>query len=182
MNLQKIFYTTHHDELTGLLNRTKVFDEIKNALKSSRQEKTKAAILFLDLNKFKPLNDTMGHDAGDAMLKETAARLLRCTRENDIVFRIGGDEFVVLIKDISDLSEAKYAVSRILKVFEPPMMIHGKSVDISISIGIAVGPDNSEDPDELLKMADIAMYATKNNDKIYHTFFDKSMMKRSTDI
>ena len=178
---QTLDYKAHHDELTGLHNRTNLLDEIEKALKNSKEFNTKTAVLFLDLDKFKQLNDTLGHDAGDAMLKETAIRLKNATRSDDIVFRVGGDEFVVLLKNITNISDAENIASNILDAFQAPMMIRDKSINILISFGVSIAPDNSEDPEKLLKMSDIAMYTSKQNKESCYKLFDNSMLKRAGD-
>ena len=169
-------YKAHHDELTGLFNRAHLFDEIQNSIISSKETDSKSAILFIDLNKFKPINDTLGHDVGDAMLIETAKRLRNTVRTHDKLFRIGGDEFLVLIKDISDASQAEMITNKILKSFAPTVTIDGNEIEIGLSIGVAIAPDDGEDADKLLKMADIAMYEAKKDARSRYKIFDKSML------
>jgi len=171
----------HHDELTGLLNRTNVLDEIDTAIIHAKKSATKAAILFLDLNKFKTINDTLGHDVGDIILQKSAKRLIDSTRSDDLVFRVGGDEFVILLTAISKMEDVEYIVSKVLKTFESPMMIQGKPLDVSTSIGISIAPDNSEDAEEVMKMADVAMYNSKQDQETHFAFFDPQMLKRSND-
>lgn len=170
-----------HDELTGLLNRTSVFDEIEKAIINTKELGTQSTLFFIDLNKFKQLNDTLGHAAGDAVLIETAKRLVSSVRTDDIVFRLAGDEFLVLIKNINNISEVQHIVSNILDTFKPSTMFQGKSIKISLSIGIAISPDNSENATELLNMADVAMYEAKHDKGSDYKFFDKSMLKRASD-
>lgn len=174
-------YKAHHDELTGLKNRTSMHLEIENEIKLLKDFKTKFAVLFLDLNKFKELNDTLGHDAGDAMLIEVATRLKGSVRNNDIVFRLGGDEFLVLLKNIKNSSEVEKITSNILKATKTPVMIQGKPIEISISIGVTISEDDTNSSDEILKYSDIAMYAAKADKSVPYKFFDKSMLKRSDD-
>lgn len=170
-----------HDGLTGLRNRTTAFEEIEKAIVNAKELGTQSTLFFIDLNKFKQLNDTLGHDAGDAVLIETAKRIVSSIRTDDIVFRLGGDEFLVLIKNTHNTSEIQQIVSHILDTFKPSAMIKRKSMKISLSIGIAVSPDNSENATELLKMADIAMYEAKHDKESDYKFFDKSMLKRASD-
>jgi len=174
---KKLDYKAHHDELTGLQNRTNLYKEIENSIKISKERDTKSAILFIDLNKFKPINDTLGHDVGDAILVETAKRLKSVVRSNDIVFRIGGDEFLVLIKDISDSAYVEMILSKILKAFSKTATFQGNELKIELSIGVSILPDNSEEADELVKMADIAMYEAKKDKEISYKIFDKEMCK-----
>jgi diguanylate cyclase (GGDEF)-like protein len=178
---KRLDYKAHHDQLTGLKNRSNLLDEIKEAVKNAKEFNTKTAVLFLDIDKFKQLNDTMGHDAGDAMLIETANRLINAIRSEDIAFRVGGDEFVILLKNIAKISDAEKIVSNILNVFQSPMSINDTSIDILISIGVSIAPDNSEDSEKLLKMSDIAMYASKKDKVICYKLFNTGMLKRSCD-
>ncbi len=178
---KRLDYKAHHDELTGLKNRSNLLDEIKEAVNNAKEFNTKTAILFLDLDKFKQLNDTMGHDAGDAMLIETANRLINAIRSDDIAFRVGGDEFVILLKNIATISDAEKIISNLLNVFQSPMSINDTSIDILISIGVSIAPDNSEDPEKLLKMSDIAMYASKKDKVICYKLFNTGMLQRSCD-
>lgn len=173
---QKLHYKAHHDELTGLYNRTNLFDEIQNSIIASKETDSKVAILFIDLDKFKPINDTLGHDVGDAILIETAKKLRSAVRADDKIFRIGGDEFLVLIKDISEADQVEMIIVKVLKAFNQTVTIRSNELEIAISIGVAVAPDDCEDPDKLLKMADIAMYeAKKDKDKSY-TRFNSNMV------
>jgi len=176
---EKLDYKAHHDELTGLKNRVKMHHEIEEAIDELKKFKIKFAVMFIDLNKFKQLNDTLGHDAGDVMLKETANRLKESVHSDDTVFRLGGDEFLVLIKN--DL-EVQNIVSTILEEIKPPVMIQGQPIAISLSIGIAISPDDTESSDEILKYSDIAMYEAKRDETCDYKYFNKSMLKRSSDF
>lgn len=178
---QKLNYKAHHDELTGLLNRTLVLDEINNAVIHARDNETKSAVIYLDLNKFKEVNDTLGHDAGDELLKETAKRLDEVTRNDDKVFRVGGDEFVVVLQDIATDEDVVHVASKILEAFQPTMQLDGNPFEISISMGVAIAPDDSSNPEELMKMSDIAMYTSKKQEASHYTLFVRSMLKRATD-
>jgi diguanylate cyclase (GGDEF)-like protein len=174
-------YRAHHDELTGLKNRTGVGKEINDSIVSLNKSSGKLAVLFVDLNKFKQFNDTLGHDAGDAILKETAERLGNAVRSDDVVFRHGGDEFIVVIKSIVDVRHVEHVVEKIIQKFEPPVMLDGKSIEISLSIGVAIAPDDTVNGEEILKFSDVAMYAAKRDKTSNHRFFDRSMLRRSGD-
>jgi diguanylate cyclase (GGDEF)-like protein len=178
---EKLDYQAHHDTLTGLENRTEVSLNIDTGIKEARESGTKLACLFIDLNKFKQLNDTLGHDAGDIALVETALRLKSAVRSDDDVFRLGGDEFLVLLKSITDISEVKLIVKHINKAFETPKMIQGKEVTISLSIGIAIAPDDTVNDADILKFSDLAMYQAKQDEESNFAFFNKQMLKRSND-
>lgn len=173
---QKLDYKAHHDELTGLQNRTSLFDEIENSIIALKETDSKSAIMFIDLNKFKPINDTFGHDVGDAILVETAKRLKSAVRSNDIVFRIGGDEFLVLIEEVRDSSQVELIVSKILKEFAKSGTFQGHEIEIGLSIGVSIAPDDSKEADELVKMADIAMYEAKKDSENRYKMFNVSML------
>lgn len=179
---ENLDYKAHHDELTGLKNRVKMHHEIEESIEELKKFKIKFAVMFIDLNKFKQLNDTLGHDAGDVMLKETANRLRESIHPDNTVFRLGGDEFLVLIKNAKNDSEVQNIVSTILEDIKPPVMIQGQPIAISLSIGIAISPDDTENSDEVLKYSDIAMYEAKRDETCDYKFFDKSMLKRSSDF
>lgn len=174
-------YRAHHDELTGLRNRAGLGKEINDSIIDLNEGGGKLAVLFIDLNKFKQFNDTLGHEVGDTILKETAERLENAVRSGDVVFRHGGDEFVVLIKNIHDARHIENVVKKIIKQFEYSMVFGNKSIEISPSIGIAIAPDDSVNGDEVLRFSDVAMYAAKNDKTCNHRFFDRSMLRRSGD-
>ncbi len=178
---ESLDFQANHDELTGLRNRAHVFEDVSESIESAIQNNSKCAILFLDLNKFKPLNDELGHDAGDLVLKETAKRIEASVRSEDIVYRIGGDEFIVLVNIFDEISNVEVIISKIISTVEMPISIQGKPVAISTSIGVAVSPDNSIAAEELIKMADVAMYQSKSSNNQNYSFFEKSMLKRKTD-
>jgi len=175
-------HKAHHDGLTGLKNRSKMDIEIENAINESTESNTKLALFFIDLNDFKVLNDTLGHDAGDAILKETAVRLKAAVRSDDSVFRVGGDEFVVLIKHIKTLVEVESIAEKILKATGLPVMIQGQPTKISLSIGIAISPDDSENSIEIVKFSDIAMYEAKGYKDTHYKFFNRNMLNRAPDV
>lgn len=178
---EKLDYKAHHDELTGLKNRTKMYFEMEEAVEDLKEFNKKFAVLFMDLDKFKQLNDTLGHDAGDIMLKELASRLKLSVRADDTVFRIGGDEFLVLIKNATENKIVEQVISNILDSMKAPVMIQGQAIDILLSIGIAIAPDDSKNSDQIIKYSDIAMYEAKQDKGSSYKFFDKSMLKRATD-
>ncbi|OEF09766.1 diguanylate cyclase domain-containing protein [Aliivibrio logei] len=174
-------YKAHHDELTGLKNRSMVSTELQYALHHGEKTETKVAVYFIDLNKFKQINDTLGHQVGDEVLKETAKLLIETVRSKDGVFRLGGDEFLIIAQDISQPSGVKRLGNKLLDQFKFPTKIEGHSMIISPSIGIAVYPDDAMNGDDLMKFADIAMYKAKNENTGSYKEFDISMLKRESD-
>ena len=162
----------HYDALTGLPNRILLADRLQQAIVAARREKSLMALMFIDLDKFKPVNDTHGHHIGDLLLKEVARRILECLRESDSAARVGGDEFVVLLPNVEEQADAVAVGEKIRHTLNEPFMISEKHVEISSSIGVAVYPEHGNNEKELLKHADIAMYyakdAGRNNVKLYN--------------
>jgi diguanylate cyclase (GGDEF)-like protein len=155
-------HIAHHDALTGLPNRQLLADRMKQALARAQRNQGQVAVLFLDLDGFKPINDGMGHEAGDAALREVAKRLGGVMRREDTLARVGGDEFVILLSDLNEnvREAAEFVANKCLEVFRQPFVIHNKSCQLGTSIGIALG-DGECDPDKLLIAADQAMYQAK---------------------
>lgn len=176
----KLDYHATHDALTGLKNRTKFEEEIEVFISKASKEK-KIALLFIDLDKFKELNDTQGHDTGDAVLKETAERLKNSIRYIDAVYRLGGDEFVVVLNEIREASNVQSVAEKIVENFSPPFNHQGCLIKILPSIGIAISPDDTANSKELVKLSDIAMYAAKCDENTRYKFFEASMLKRESD-
>jgi diguanylate cyclase (GGDEF)-like protein len=163
----------HHDTLTDLPNRILFNDRLHQAINTAKREKGRLALMFIDLDKFKPVNDTYGHAVGDLLLQEVASRLLGCVRDSDTVSRIGGDEFVILLSTIESESDATLVAGKILNSLVQPFELTGIRLSISSSIGISIFPDHGSDEKRLTKHADIAMYHAKhggrNNAKVYQT-------------
>lgn len=159
---EKIRHLAHYDGLTSLPNRFLFKEYLDLALRSARRHGNKFAVLFLDLDKFKEINDTMGHDAGDIVLCEIAARLRQCLRHTDKIARMGGDEFYVLIEELDNARYAADVASKLLESASQPVLIGGKECKLSVSIGIAIYPDDGGDGPTLLKNADKAMYKAKD--------------------
>ena len=170
-----------HDELTKLLNRESLYGCIDSAIVNSQKTDTKIAILFLDLNKFKLINDTLGHKAGDFLLIEASKVFTKSLRNSDKVFRIGGDEFLILLENITNISQVDTIIQKILETLKTPVIYQDKELIISTSIGIAIFPEDGKSPDELVKASDIAMYSAKNDKIFKYKYFDKSMLKRKSD-
>jgi diguanylate cyclase (GGDEF)-like protein len=150
-----------HDSLTGLPNRTLFHDRVAQAVRQSRRERSPGGVLLIDLNRFKEVNDTLGHQKGDVLLKEIGTRLCRAVRESDTIARLGGDEFGVLLPEVESSAAAELAAERIRAALEPDFVIDGLPVHVDASIGIALFPTHGEDVDTLLQHADVAMYEAK---------------------
>lgn len=174
-----IQHQAHHDTLTDLPNRQLFMDFLERELAQARRNDTRLALLFLDLNGFKQINDSMGHDCGDRLLKEVARRLRACIRESDIVARLGGDEFTVLMPDLSHSDDVGIVVKKILGVFEKPFMLDAIPVDASTSIGVCMFPDDGKDGEDLIKKADIAMYDAKRSGKNAYQFYNAEINART---
>lgn len=155
-------HLAHFDLLTGLANRTLFTDRLQQTIAKARRDKARLALMFIDLDEFKPVNDLLGHHIGDLLLKEVASRLQECLRrETDTVGRMGGDEFVVILPEIEASSDALNVAEKILHSLDQPFDIAGHSIRISASIGIALFPEHGSDEKLLLKSADAAMYRAK---------------------
>ena len=161
----------YHDALTGLPNRKLFVDRLTLELAHAHRDKQALAVLFLDLDRFKDVNDKLGHAAGDKLLREVAVRLMNCVRESDTVARMGGDEFTLLLPGIKCAADTSLIAGKILESVKQPLRLDGREVNITTSVGIALYPDGGKDPDTLLKNADAAMYHAKetgrNNYQVY---------------
>lgn len=151
-----------HDALTGLPNRKLLADRVQQALAAARRNGTLLALMYIDLDEFKPINDTLGHDFGDQLLKEAAQRIQTCMRESDTVARIGGDEFIVLLPVIESSADALAAAEKIRLIISLPFHLAGQDKYVSTSIGIALFPEHGSDEGDLFRNADSAMYMAKN--------------------
>lgn len=168
-------YKAHHDDLTGLPNRLLFSKELATTVSSHREQRKKCAVLFIDLDKFKMVNDTLGHQAGDELLVEAASRLQSCLRQNDILARMGGDEFTVILKNLRSLDNVAFIAQRMLSRISEPFEIAGSKLVIGASIGVSVYPDNAGDVDGLLKSADTAMYRAKDLGRNNCQFFSDEL-------
>lgn len=163
----------HHDTLTDLPNRVLFADRLRQALARARRERMRVAILLLDLNHFKQINDTFGHHAGDAVLAEIARRLRTAIREADTVARWGGDEFTVILNGVRKRDTAVRAVNRIMATFNAPVMLPDRELTVTATIGIALFPTDGEVPEDLVQHADHAMYHAKGRGENIFAFFGK---------
>jgi diguanylate cyclase (GGDEF)-like protein len=158
-----IQHIAQHDALTHLPNRALFNDRLQQAIATALRNKSRLALMFIDLDKFKPVNDTYGHGVGDLLLKEVALRIQDCLRESDTAARIGGDEFVVLLPAIETEQDAGTVGEKVLDALNRPFVLAGHTLEISGSIGVAVYPEHGKDEKLLVKSADIAMYHAKKN-------------------
>jgi diguanylate cyclase (GGDEF)-like protein/PAS domain S-box-containing protein len=172
---KKIHRLAYFDPLTGLPNRGMFQDRLRQALALAHREDRKVCLVFLDLDNFKDVNDTYGHDFGDKMLRDVAGRLAGSMRESDTLARLGGDEFVVILTSVTTRESTATAVQRLLSLFTKPFEIDSRKIYSSASIGIALYPDDGLDTESLLKCADTAMYHAKNEGKSQYRFFSAEM-------
>lgn len=170
----RLDYLAHHDTLTGLHNRFTLHERLDQALASVRRERRTLAVLFLDLDRFKTINDTLGHVVGDELLIQVANRLRECVRESDIVARLGGDEFVVVLAEVDGPATTVRVVEKVLNVLRQSYYIEGRELHSTPSIGVALYPADGEDTDTLMKNADTAMYQAKAQGRNSIQFFAAS--------
>ena len=171
-------HQAEHDALTGLPNRTLFMDRLEQALAAVARQHRQFALMFIDLDHFKAVNDNHGHEAGDAVLQEVARRLRRCVRRVDTVSRLGGDEFVVLLADIGGVDQAAHVAATIMQSVARPIEAEVGPLSLSVSIGIAICPSDGEDPKTLLRHADVAMYHAKESGRSEFHFFSQEMNSR----
>jgi diguanylate cyclase (GGDEF)-like protein len=176
---ERLKYLAYHDPLTGLANRVLFRDRVKHAVDSADRNGNKIALLYIDLDHFKTINDTMGHDVGDALLEYVAYRLKGCVRESDTVARMGGDEFTVLLEQLHDREDVMRVAECILKKMTETFSIHNNSIRIGASIGISCYPHDSVNMESLIRLADSAMYYAKGEGKNRIVFFqDETDLER----
>jgi diguanylate cyclase (GGDEF)-like protein/PAS domain S-box-containing protein len=173
-----IAHLAHHDALTGLPNRVLFREQLEQSLRRVRGHGSRLALLYLDLDRFKSINDSLGHPVGDELLKEVAQRLRACIGESDFVARLGGDEFAIVRDDFAAPDDITDLVTRILAAMGEPCDIAGHRLVADATIGVALAPDDATDPDELLKNADLAMYGAKGDGRGTYRFFEASMDAR----
>ncbi len=181
---QMLEYVTHmatHDPLTGLVGRSMLQDKIVQNVEQARRYGTKVAVFVIDLDHFKRINDSLGHASGDQILMEASNRLRRSVRSTDVVSRVGGDEFVVVMPDITSVADVEQCASNLVSRLAPEISVDGHLVRVTGSVGVCVFPDFASDAKHLLKRADSAMYAAKENGRNQHQIFSEGMLKESAD-
>lgn len=171
-NIKELFYHANHDLLTGLANRTQLEAFLKNSIANAKRNNKAFGLFYIDLDKFKSINDTYGHDIGDEVLKESVKRIKQTIREDDFFARVGGDEFILVLRDISSSHTLLKVAQKISQVFNEPIRIDKHILSMSISMGIAIYPQDATDISELIKKADIAMYRAKNHQKSSFSFIN----------
>ncbi|MDX1551307.1 MAG: EAL domain-containing protein [Marinobacter sp.] len=176
---QQLLRQANYDILTGLPNRMLALDRLKLALAQARRESSLVGVMFLDLDNFKHINDTLGHDAGDNLLIEAARRISSCLRGTSTVARLGGDEFLVILPGLTGPEATSQVAERILKTFAPPYLLNGQEVFVTTSIGIAIFPNDSDNSGTLLQHADAAMYQAKHKGKSAYAHFAPEMTEVS---
>ena len=178
---KNVHFLAYYDVLTGLPNRTLLRDRLGQMIAAAHRDNMQFALLFLDLDRFKYINDSMGHSVGDKLLQSVAQRLQVCVREGDTVSRIGGDEFIVLLREIDEQGVALVA-DKLLKTLATPFNLNGQEISTYASVGIALYPDHATDLDVLMKNADAAMYCAKENGRNNYKFFTPEMNFRANQV
>lgn len=179
MAKDQLDHLAHHDVLTDLPNRMLLQDRLGQAVGLARRQGRQLAVMFLDLDRFKHINDSLGHAVGDQLLQSVAQRLVSCVRHSDTISRQGGDEFVLLLPYIEHADDAALSAQKILAALAPPHRIDRHDLHISVSIGISIYPDDGQDAETLIKSADTAMYHAKENGRNNYKFFEQSMNARA---
>ncbi len=178
---ERIHYLAYYDALTELPNRALFYKLVDQALSEARRNRQHGAILFIDLNRFKPINDTLGHGVGDRLLQQIGGRLREALRTEDVVARLGGDEFVVALFDIARRDHASIVAQKLLASLDPPFLIDNHELKVGAAIGISVYPQDGFDTETLLRLADIAMYRAKQTGEDGYAFFSHEMNQRALD-
>jgi diguanylate cyclase (GGDEF)-like protein len=176
---EQIRYQAYHDLLTGLPNRRLFEERLRYIIADARRMQKKVAVLFLDLDGFKQVNDTLGHEAGDKVLRKTALNLTRCLRETDMVARMGGDEFMIILPHLESPDDAMPVIERILNACRKKFGNDQVKIPVSASMGAAFFPENGTKATTLMKNADIAMYQAKDAGRDRVVFYEEQMEKQS---
>ena len=176
-----LMHQIEHDTLTGLPNRNLLQDRLTQAIKKASRDGKVLGVMFVDVDKFKSVNDSLGHDAGDMLLKTIAARMRGSVRETDTVARLSGDEFIVLLDGCKDASDIFIAIKKLVAAFQEPFLLGNESFKITMSIGVSVYPNDGETASKLLKNADIAMYKAKSKGRNRYVFFDQEMNQETNE-
>ena len=176
---RKLLKLANYDSLTGLVNRSLLLDRLEHAIAGARQQSAHVAVLFVDLDRFKGINDSLGHDYGDKLLKVVANRMRNLASDAGTVARLGGDEFVIVIEDMKTTDGLTSFVAQLIESVETPISLANEVLRVSCSVGIAFYPDDATEPAELIKQADVAMYSAKKDTLSGFTYFTKDMNDRA---
>ena len=176
-----LIHQVEHDTLTGLPNRNLLQDRLTQAMKKASRDGKVLGVMFVDVDKFKSVNDSLGHDAGDVLLKTIALRMKNSIRDTDTVARLSGDEFIVLLDGCKDVSDIFIAIKKLVAAFQEPFVLGNESFKITMSIGVSVYPNDGEVASKLLKNADIAMYKAKSKGRNRYVFFDQEMNQETNE-
>ncbi len=174
------YYQATHDPLTHLPNRLFFDDLLQQAFVEAERRHAGVGVLFMDLDQFKQINDTFGHDTGDQLLKSVGKRIMSCLREEDTIARVGGDEFTALLRGVHQPEDLVVVAQRILRSFSKPFLIDGRRFDVTVSIGISFHQDDAQDIFALMKHADLAMYEAKSAGKNTYHFYKDSVLTEGT--
>jgi diguanylate cyclase (GGDEF)-like protein len=177
---EKAMFMALHDSLTGLPNRVKLKEKLKELVRYNK--KSTIGIMFLDLDSFKAVNDTLGHDIGDKLLQAVAKRLKNCIKEKDIICRLGGDEFVLVFPDLAEVETIEVIAKKIIGVFRNSFNIDGHILNVTASIGISLCPSHGKEVEKLIKNADMAMYKSKLSGKNRYEFYTEELEGTHTEI
>ena len=175
----KMAHLAQHDSLTDLPNRELINDRLVQAITLAKRRGGRLALLFIDLDRFKQINDTFGHSTGDKLLKEVARQLSGCVRASDTVGRLGGDEFIVLLPEIDEPQSVAHVADKLLSAVSVSYRIEGHELPISLSVGISIYPEDGHDAETIIKNADAAMYEAKAHGRNNYQFFAPSMTDRA---
>lgn len=181
-NEEHLRYLAQHDDLTGLPNRMLFNNRLEHALAESRRSNTLTAVLFLDLDRFKNINDSLGHEAGDQLLQQVSGRLKQSVREIDTVARFGGDEFAVILEAVEEVKNAAQVAGKILKCLQQPFKLVEQKVYVTASMGVALFPSDGKDGEGLMKAADVAMYRAKEKGRNTYQFYTADMNSRTREL
>ncbi|HQT29896.1 MAG TPA: EAL domain-containing protein [Thiobacillus sp.] len=179
---ERIQHLAHHDALTGLANRALLHERLAQAILLAQRKNEPLAVIFIDLDRFKHVNDSLGHQAGDRLLLEVAHRLQTCVRTSDTLARLGGDEFILVLLDITGTHDATHVVQKIFAALQQPFLLEGRELTVTPSIGISLFPEDGRNADELIRNADTAMYQAKEAGRNTFHFYTADMNARALDL
>ncbi|MGD0506166.1 MAG: EAL domain-containing protein [Terriglobales bacterium] len=178
---EQVRYLAYYDALTSLPNRTLLYDRLAKAMATARRRQEKVALLLLNLDRFKTINDSLGRSVGDLLLKQTAERLKKWSREQDTLARLDGDEFVIVVNAVKDVADAAVAADRLMKALSTEFKVQGHLLSVSCSVGISIFPDHGSDSEALIRNADAAMYCAKDHGRNNLQFFTQDMNDRAVE-